>query len=226
MSSQVAVKASETLPAAASANFFEKYGKAATSRSVVGNLLKFTKFGEYKFGAYDEDLARGTKLIAYMQSFSAGYIRWEASRPAETIMGPVGEGFVPPKRETLGYLDQAQWERFDDGRSKDPWAFTNTLILLRQQKTGDEWFTFTTSSRGGLSALGELSLAHGNRMRQKPGELPIVELDVGSYQHPNRAYGEVRFPVFKVVDWVAAASLPELEGFEPAAQVAGNGKQF
>ena len=204
----------------ATENFFAKYGRAATSRSIFGRLLKFSKFGEYRAGQYDDEVAKGTRLAAYMNSFCIGYMRWEASRPVETIMGPVGEGFIPPKREDLGYLDQSQWEKFDDGRLKDPWSFCNSIVLYDQREAGDGYYTFTTSSQGGIKALGLLSYEYGNRLRQKPDEFPVVALGVGSYQHPNRAYGEIRYPVFEVVDWVPVNRLPPLEGATPAAQVA------
>jgi hypothetical protein len=56
-------------------------------------------------------------------------------------------------------------------------------------------------------------------LRQKPDEMPIVELDVGCYQHPNRAYGEIRFPIFKGTGWIAANKLPPVDGApaEPGA---------
>jgi hypothetical protein len=215
-------KAQTTEISAATANFYEKYGQAAAGRNFVGSLLKFNKFGEFVAGQYDDKIAIGTRLAAYMDSLATGYTRWEANRPVETIMGPVGAGFVPPKRAELGYLDKTQWERFDDGREKDPWAFTNTLVLIHRRKDGDEWFTFTTSSRGGIVALGQLSRAHGSHVRQRPDEYPIVELGMGSYQHPDRSIGEVRFPIFKIADWILVKDLPPIESGDPTPIAADN----
>jgi hypothetical protein len=45
-------------------NYFEKYGKAATAHAIVGRLLKFTKFGEYRAGQDEEEIRRGTKVAA------------------------------------------------------------------------------------------------------------------------------------------------------------------
>jgi hypothetical protein len=198
--------------ATATANFYEKYGEAATARNITGLLLRFNKFGEYRAGQDDQEIPRGTVLVAYMSTLAVGYVRWEDARPAEIIMimGPVGEGFVPPRREELGYTDQSKWETFDDGRAKDPWALSNSLVLLDLET--NEFYTFNSSSKGGLSAIGELSKVYGKHIRQKPDEMPIIELDVGSYQHSNRAFGEIRFPVFKVTSWISASKLPPIDG--------------
>ena len=196
----------------ATQNYFQKYGSSAASGgSSVGSFLKFSKFGEYRYGKYDEQLALRKQLVAYMSSFCIGWTRWEANRPAERIMGPLAEGFVPPKRAELGHRDQAQWERDDKGGVRDPWQFTNTVVF--KAADGDEFFTFSTSSKGGVAALGGLALDYGNRMRAKPDEYPVIELDRDSYPHPNKSYGEIRFPVFNVVGWVPIATLPVLEGF-------------
>ena len=190
-------------------NFFEKYGKAATATSIVGRLLKFNKFGEYRAGQEEEEIEYGTRLAAYMNSLCVGYQRWEDGRPAEQIMGPVSEGFVPPRRDTLGYLDKGKWDSFDDGDPRDPWQFTNTIVLV-DLETGNK-FTFTTSSKGGLSAMGRLSLTYGEQVRQKPGDAPVVELGGGSYKHPNKKYGEVRYPLLPIKDWIPTRDLPPLD---------------
>jgi hypothetical protein len=194
----------------ATQNFFEKYGEAATARNVTGRLLRFTKFGEYRAGQDEQEIPRGTALVAYMATLAVGYVRWEDSRPAEIIMGPVGEGFVPPPRAELGHLDEDKWETFEDGRPRDPWQLSNSLVLIELES--GEFYTFSTSSKGGLGAIGELSKIYGKHIRQKPDEMPCVELDVGSYQHSNRAFGEIRFPIFKVTGWISTSKLPPIDG--------------
>ena len=93
-------------------------------------------------------------------------------------MGAIGEGFAPPKRNELGDTDQSLWERYDDDRPRDPWQFSNYVVLVNVDTS--DLFTFTTSSRGGLNAIGELSKVYGKRIRQTPDELPLVELGCGS----------------------------------------------
>ena len=110
-------------------------------------------------------------------------------------------------------MDQAQWETDGDGRPRDPWQFTNLLVLSDPHTR--ELYTFSTSSRGGLGAIGELAKAYSSHVRVAPDDAPIVALEVGSYQHPNKAYGEIRYPIFKVVDWVPSSQLPPIDGSEP-----------
>jgi hypothetical protein len=191
-------------------NPFIQYGQGAAGRNFVGDLLLFSKFGEYTAGQDRDEVPLGTRLAAHMSSLCIGWQRWEDNRPVETIMGPVEEGFVPPKRNTLGYLDKTQWDTFDDGREKDPWTFTNTLIL----SAGSEprFYTFSTSSKGGIGALGKLSLQYGEHLRQKPNEAPIIEIGRISYDHDDKTIGEVRKPVFTIVGWTPTANLPVIPG--------------
>ena len=179
-------------------NYFEMYGEGATPRSWLGDLMRFTKFGEYTAGVEGAEVDAGTELIAIMDRLEVGWQCWRDSRPAGARMGKISEGFVPPRRAELGDDDPATWEKFEDGRDKDPWVFSNSLPLA---DAGGKIYTFVTSSKGGLSAIGELSKNFGKHLRQVPDELPIVSLGVGSYQHSNRNFGEIRFPKFEIVGW-------------------------
>jgi hypothetical protein len=196
--------------AKATQNFFEKYGEAATQRNINGRLLRFNKFGEYVAGKDGEKIPHGTRLAAHMPSLAVGFIRWEDGNPVQFVLGLISEGYLPPRRDELGYTDQSKWDVDDDGEPRDPWQFSNELVLIDLES--DELFTFSTSSKGSLGAIGELCKSHGKHLRMKPDEVPIVELDVGSYQHPNRNYGEIRFPIFKVVEWVSTDKLPAIDG--------------
>jgi hypothetical protein len=192
-------------------NPFIDYGRGAAGRNFVGDLLLFSKFGEFTFGLDRNDMPLGTQLAAHMDAFCIGWQRWEDNKPVETIMGPVAQGFIPPKRDTLGYLDKTWWETFDDGRPKDPWTFTNTLVLSSVEDE-PRFYTFSTTSKGGIRALAKLSLRHGERHRMKAGEIPIITINRGSYPHPDKSIGEVRVPVFTVVKWVPDDTLPPIEG--------------
>lgn len=196
-------------------NFYEKYGDAATARNIVGKLLKFTKFGEYHAGIENENVPIGTELVAYMSSLAAGYIRWEGGKPAQSEMGYVGEGFVPPKRNDLGWNDAGEWESDDRGNPRDPWQFTNSIIFIDLNR--EILYTFNTSSKGGLGALGGLSKAYGRHVKTNPRQLPTVKIGLDSYKHSVKAYGEIRFPVFEIIDgkWFPVDELPPFEGLPP-----------
>lgn len=194
-------------------NYFQNYGDAVSQKSIVGKLLKFSK-GDYLAGENDDEIAEGTKFVANMDELMVGWIRWADNKPTDQIMGRIAEGYQAPKRHELGDNDKSQWETDEQGRERDPWQFSNYLILKTPDgKDEDSLFTFTTSSRGGLNAIGELCKAYGKIMRQKPDEFPVIELGVDSYNHPKKEYGRIKVPTFKVAGWAPKADfVAALEG--------------
>jgi hypothetical protein len=204
-------KRADTTPTA-TANYYEKYGQVASGRRFVGDLLKFGKDGVYVAGQECREIARGTQVVAYMDTLRCGWVCWEDGHPVEEVMGPVGKGFVPPKRSALDRNDKSLWEEYDGGEPRDPWQFSNDIVLFDPQD--EQFYTFVSSSRGGLGALGELSKAYGQRLRQQPGEWPIVALEGDSYQHRIRSRGRIKFPILRVIKWVAAKDQPALESVE------------
>jgi len=197
-------------------NYFQSYGDQVSQKSIVGKLLKFSK-GDYLVGEDNDEVEEGTQYVANMDELMVGWIRWSDSKPTDQIMGRVSEGYQAPRRSDLGDDDKSKWEVDEQGRERDPWQFSNYLILKTPGEAGeDALFTFTTSSRGGLNAIGELCKAYGKAMRQRPDELPIISLGVGSYQHSNKAFGRIKFPIFEVVGWAAKAEFAEaLADVEP-----------
>ena len=97
--------------------------------------------------------------------------------PTEQRMGLVVEGFQPERRSDLGDHDKDRWEVDNEGTPRDPWQFTNYLIL--QDGEGGEVYTFATASKGGLGAVGEVCKDYGKAMRQRPEQYPVIEIDVG-----------------------------------------------
>ena len=195
---KAANKPPETAVAKFGDNPFLSYGEAAGSRSFNGDLLKFSK-GDYVAGQNGRAVAVGTRLIANMDTLSVGWMRWEDSRPVEVRMGLVVERFKPARRAELGAHETSQWETDMEGRPKDPWAFTNSLELASED--GGEQYTFSTSSKGGIGAIGELCKGFGEEMSAHPDEWPVIELDVGSYAHANKNLGRIKFPILSIVGW-------------------------
>jgi hypothetical protein len=197
-------------------NLFEAYGEAATARAIEGTLLRFSK-GDYLAGASTDaiEVALGTRFVAVMDSLTIGWLRWENNLPTDPRMGLVIDGFQPPRRSELGDHDKELWETDDEGTPRDPWQFTNYIEMHKIE--GGEVYTFTTASKGGLGAIGELSKTYGKNLRQRPDDYPVVELDVGSYQHRDRSRGRIKYPIFKVVNWVNknGPSTNDASGAEP-----------
>jgi hypothetical protein len=192
-------------------NPFEAYAAAATNSHIVGKLLKFSK-GDYLAGQDSEDIPTGTEMVALMDSLMVGFTRWENNAPAEQIMGRVIDGYVPPRRSELGYTDQSEWETDERGDPRDPFQLTNYLILI-DPKALDEPYTFTTSSKGGMGAIGELCKVYGRHMREHPDQCPVIKLEVGSYNHRDKSLGRIKYPSFPVLRWVDKAPyVKALEG--------------
>lgn len=190
-------------------SYFEQYGDSVTPTIIVGKLLRMTKFGEWKAGQDGEAIPIGTRMLVNIRSLKVGWQKWVDNKPAEQRMGYVADGFQPPRRNELGDDDEAMWERMPDGNPRDPWQFTNVVIMM--EVDSEELFTYSTGSKGGWSAIGELSKAYGARERQKPHEYPAIELQVRSYEHAT--YGEIRAPKFIIVAWQnPPQKLIEIEG--------------
>lgn len=214
----LSVQQTGTSVGAVGGNYFQSYGDQVSQKSIVGKLLKFSK-GDYLVGEDNDEVEEGTQYVANMDELMVGWIRWEDGKPTDQIMGRVSEGYQAPKRNTLGDDDKTKWEVDEQGRERDPWQFSNYLILKTPGEAGeDALFTFTTSSRGGLNAIGELCKAYGKAMRQKPDELPIISLKVGSYQHSNKAYGRIKYPIFEVSGWAPKAEFAEALADETPAE--------
>lgn len=197
-----------TAVAISGGNAFEAYGNAVSQKSIVGDILKFTKFGEFVAGQDESELAAGTRLIANMDELLIGWVRWEDNKPTEQLMGRVAEGFQPSRRNELGDDDESRWETDDDGKPRDPWQRANYLILKAEE--GDQLYTFTTGSKSGLNAIGELCKVYGRQMRQRPDDFPIIALTPDFYIHPK--YKKIFVPKFEIVGWAQKSSLNEALG--------------
>jgi hypothetical protein len=174
------------------------YGEAAGAHAFVGDLLKFNK-GDYLAGQNNRDIPIGTQMVANMDSVKIGWEKWEDGRPVEQRMGLVVENFKPARRAELGDNDRELWRIDESGKPRDPWNFTNHLVLAAADD--GELFTFATSTKGGLGAIGELCKTYGAEMHQHPDEWPVIELDVDSYAHSDKTLGRIKIPVLTIVGW-------------------------
>ena len=180
-------------------NPYTAYANAALAHNVTGTLLKFSK-GDFLAGQDNRQIAAGTRLIANMDSFAIGWVRWSNGRPTEQLMGRVVDCFKPARRNDLGDNDSDLWETSENG-PRDPWQFTNNLVLAAAEN--GELFTFSTSSLGGRRALENLCQFYGRELARHSNEWPLIELQVDSYQHSDKSRGRIKHPVFKVVGWIA-----------------------
>ncbi len=178
---------------------FLTYGQETTTGTP---FLKFIK-GEFVFGTDDEKLPLGTRLVPNMADLRTGWLKWRDGEPVDERMACVAKGERAPVREELGDMDKNLWDTDEAGGVIDPWQRTNVL-RLKSAETGAE-FVFSTSSKGGIGAIGKLCTAYGGERHRQGGKLPVIELQIGSYQH--RRYGEVKFPKFPIMAWADEGKL-------------------
>ena len=188
-------------------DYFAAYAAATrmSNSNIAGTLLRYVK-GVFIIGKGENEMPLKSKLVFNMPSFLLGWQRWENKRPVEQLMGLLYDGFKPIPKDALSHRDEAEWEPGPDGKASDPWQFTNQVVCTK----GRDVYTFTTSSSGGIKALGILCDEYSNEGRQRPKMLPIVEVGSSSYKHND--WGKVPTPTFAIVGWSAetSADMPEV----------------
>jgi hypothetical protein len=117
-----------TLAVPAANDGWNDAAQEAAERTIRGTLLKFADW-RWTAGKEATEIAIGTKLVAL--ATTAGWVRWEDSKPAEYRMRQPGRRL--PEREELGYDDQDDWEEGPSGDPKDPWQNTRWVYLVDPQ---------------------------------------------------------------------------------------------
>jgi hypothetical protein len=176
----------------------QQYIDEIAPASMVGRRIKFTKDGTFITPDDEATIDDDVDFVALCDQTLAGRIKFNGEGAAPDFkMGLIYDDFVPPQDEDLPDRDQAQWEIGLDGKPSDPWQHQIYLVLQRGD-TG-ELFTFTTSSKTGRRAVGNL-LRHYDRMQKThPDMYPVVRLKVGGFNHPDTRVGWVATPVFPPV---------------------------
>ena len=183
------------LPAAqAGTDPFSSYGAKVGQQ---GTFLTF-KNGEFMFGQDGKELPLGTRLAANVAGLRLGWKRWFAGAVTDDFLELLIDQKPIAPRNTLGDMDSALWEIDTTTKQpRDPWQLTNELTLVDNE---GETFIYATASKGGIGAIGRLCKAYGQQYRQRPGQVPIIELATDHYMH--KEFGKTYFPVFNLVDWV------------------------
>ena len=176
----------------------QKYLDEYVPVTLVGRAIRGDK--EHVFVTPDdgEPVPDDTDFTALCDQTMIGFIRFNGEgAPPDYKMGLLYDGFVMPKRETLGDTDSLEWELGLDGKPSDPWRHFMYLVLQRGD-TG-ELFTYTAGSVTGRRAVGNL-LRHYDRLQKThPDMYPVVRLKVGGFNHHDERVGWVQVPVFAVV---------------------------
>ena len=188
-------------------NPYIDYGNTADRSNIIGKLLKFTKLGDWVYGEDGSPMPEGHRLIAHMGDLAVGWIKWEDGKPTEQVMGRLADNFHPPLRSELGDLERDDWAADGSGAPRDPWQFSNYLILMNPEN-GD-LYTYASGSKGGKQAVGELSKQYGKAMRHRPDQFPVIALGAGEYPHPNKQFGNIKIPKLEIVAWMERGVIDE-----------------
>ena len=169
--------------------------KAAAADSLT--YLRFSK-GDFLYGGSDEEMDNETKFVADMHTMTTGWICWINGEKVDEISVPVLQGDPPPEEDlpdhTAEYMDAA----------KDGWSPQSTF-KIRELEDLQRQFMFKGSSKGVSGACSTLckEFITEGRKRNDPTLCPVIVLEVDSY--PHKQFGRIKFPVFKVVDWMTKA---------------------
>jgi hypothetical protein len=175
---------------------------ADTASRLIGQSLKFRK-GEFVVGR-DEDKLNGAVLVAHR--VVRCWQKWADARVVDTLYAEPGK-LLPGSAEEIEDLSDEPGE----------WQLT-TFLYLRDLDDGRD-YAFITSSFGGRRAVESLASQINNMRWQRPGCLPLVRLDKGSFK--TRQYGDVPSPRFTVTGWVTSTGEPWPDHVvEPASNVA------
>lgn len=147
----------------------ERYVDEVAPSSIAGQLVKFSKEGKFVVSDTDEELSPEDDFIALCDETLIGWLRFhEDGSPPDRHQGLLYQGFVMPRREELGDLDQSTWPQGLSGQPSDPWQHQICLVL---QHVGTQaLYTFSTTSQTGRRAVGNL-LSHYNRMARRDPKL-------------------------------------------------------
>lgn len=192
-------------------NAYQDFADEVKQSGIEGSLLRFTKQGDWISGQEEEELPLGTELIMGLNTLKRGWQKWQDNKPVDARMGLVSEGYRPVNRDELGDDDEEKWE-YDEANkaARDPWQKT-MVCLLKDPKTGDV-YTYATSSKSGITALGEASAIYGDRLQdgEDPDAMPIIQLQNSFYKH--KVYGKIMIPVFELTgQWVVPQDIEPVE---------------
>jgi hypothetical protein len=200
---------------------FAQYAAERSKTMFLGTLIKFVK-GEWQMGADRNLISPTQRFVAVMDTATTGHMKWLGGKSVDSRMGLIADEFRPVHRNELDDLDSKTWEVDENGDRVDPWQKTNLLVLVSPTAPHD-LFTFSTSTEGGQSAIGDLCGAHG-RTTEEAGQYPVVTLGLGGYLHKIKSRGWIKTPLFKIVDCVEASPFNAIvaeerggAGFMPAS---------
>jgi hypothetical protein len=209
---------------------------ATAAKEMGGTRANFLAFsgdnGDYTYGPKDDkkELEHGTQLACnFGGSFKRGFICWKESEVVDEQMALVASGEVIAESDLK---DHSPYEKYEDG-SEDGWV-EQASIEVRNLDTG-ELFLFKVTNSSSRRAMGGLAAEFGKVYRQKPNQVPVIEIDAVSFEPKlkgkdgkasNKKVGKKYAPVLKIVGWIPAEEFLALaEQGDAAAAAAEKGEE-
>ena len=193
--------------------------------SIAGRLVKFDKSGRFITADDGEPIDDARDFVALCDETLIGWIKFDPDgiAPPERHAGLRYDGFVMPPRETLGDLDEAEWPAGLSGAPTDPWQ--HQILLVLEDRTSHELFTFATSSKTGRKAVGNLLRYYDRISKQSADAYPITRLKAGGFNHKDPRIGWVPVPNFAIVGRAPKASAAKPDS-SPSADMGGDSIPF
>ena len=133
-----------------------RYLDEVAPSGIAGRLIQF-KEGSYITTDDGKEVPEGAEFILLADQTVIGWIQFNGTGEAPDRAHGSGlfDGFVMPERESLGELDQTRWELGLDDKPRDRWQHQQ-VHRAAKTRTTQELFTFSTSSKPGRRAVGNL----------------------------------------------------------------------
>jgi hypothetical protein len=170
------------------------------------------KRGTWTRGRAKEEVQPGTRVVALLDELLKGYVKYVDGVPQSRMVPIWPAPDLRALRASLGDTDPALWpDRDARGDAQDPWRTARRLPVIVLDETC-EGLIFSTSSFGGVKAISLLSRELQKRRRdpEHAGDVPIVELNSDSYNHPVKSFGRILEPRLDVVGWTVHAAIEEM----------------
>ena len=151
--------------------------------------MRFTKTGEWIFGADEVETEQGAKWAVNPESFVQGFQAWDNDNNLK------GEEYALVTAQPILLANLP-----DVGAVWKP-LIGCQLVCLDGEDAGQQ-VLFKVTSVGGTKTVSGLMRELIKRLNSPEianGHVPVVELDCASYKH--KKYGKIFTPTMRIVDW-------------------------
>jgi hypothetical protein len=151
------------------------------------------------FGNAATELKPGGFYRADLNSHEVALECWINKRRVNHVHGRPHEGYLLPSLSELPTPPKSQWDRWPDGRQKNPWQRADTIVLVGVET--QEVFTFVGKNFDSRAAITEMVTGAWKDEERALIQDPIIKLSA-------RTECGVTLPELEVVRWVSNGRAP------------------